>query len=163
MSALGVGEKAPDFTLKSLDGEEVKLSDLLHKGENLVLAFFPAAWSSVCGSELTLFQEVQDEFTRLNAKVIGISEDNYYSLKAWADAKGLKFPLLSDFHPRGAAAKKYGVLRDDGLAERALFILDPDGFIRYSYLSPIGQNPGADRLIDALEKMQAEQLQGARR
>jgi peroxiredoxin len=131
----------------------VRLSDLLKDGKPVILAFYPAAFSPVCGDEMSLYQEVRDEFERLNAKIVGISVDNYWSVAAFAKAKGITFPLLSDFHPKGAVAQKYGVMRDDGIAERALFIIDPQGIIRYSYVSPILQNPGADRLLDELEKL----------
>jgi peroxiredoxin len=153
MAALPVGEKAPDFELKDTQGSPVRLSDLLKDGKPVILAFYPAAFSPVCGDEMSLYQEVRDEFERLNAKIVGISVDNYWSVAAFAKAKGITFPLLSDFHPKGAVAQKYGVMRDDGIAERALFIIDPQGIIRYSYVSPILQNPGADRLLDELEKL----------
>ena len=153
MAALPVGEKAPDFELKDTGGNPVRLSDLLKGGKPVILAFYPAAFSPPCGDELSLYQEVRDEFERLNAKVVGISVDNYWTTAAFAKAKGITFPLLSDFHPKGAVAQKYGVMRDDGIAERALFIVDPKGIIRYSYVSPILENPGADRLLDELEKL----------
>jgi len=155
MAALEVGAKAPDFELKDTEGKSVRLSDLLKDGKPVIVAFYPAAFSPVCGDEMSLFQEAQDEFARLDAKVVGISVDNYWSIAAFAKAKGITFPMLSDFHPKGSVAAKYGVMRDDGITERALFIIDPKGVIRYSYVSPILQNPGADRLIDELEKMRA--------
>jgi len=155
MAALEVGAKAPDFELKDTEGKSVRLSELLKDGKPVILAFYPAAFSPPCGDEMSLFQEAQDEFARLDAKIVGISVDNYWSIAAFAKAKGITFPMLSDFHPKGAVAAKYGVMRDDGIAERALFIVDPKGVIRYSYVSPILQNPGADRLIEELEKMRA--------
>jgi len=154
MPALQVGEKAPDFELKDTQGNTVRLSDLLKEGKLVILAFYPAAFSPVCGDEMSLYQETQDEFERLGAQVVGISVDNWWSVAAFAKARGITFPLLSDFHPKGAVAAKYGVLRDDGVAERALFIIDPQGVIRYSYVSPILENPGADRVIEALEQVQ---------
>jgi peroxiredoxin (alkyl hydroperoxide reductase subunit C) len=105
---------------------------------------------------MTLFQETRDEFARLGADLVGISEDNFFSIRAWAEAKGITFLLLSDFNPKGEAAREYGVLREDGMAERALFIIDAKGIIRYSYVSPIKENPGADRLLEVLEEMRAE-------
>lgn len=154
MAALQVGAKAPDLELMAQGKVPTKLSDLLTEGKNLIIAFYPAAWSPVCGDELTLFQEFLQEFERLNAKVVGISVDNVWSIGAFAESKGITFPLLSDFHPKGEVAAKYGVMRDDGVSERALFIIDPKGIIRYSYVSPLRENPGIDRLIDALEKME---------
>jgi len=153
MPALQVGSKAPDFELQGTGDRAVRLSDLLREGKYVILAFFPAAWSPVCGDEMSIFQEALDEFERLGAKIVGISVDNTWSSQAWARSKGITFPLLSDFHPKGAVANKYGVLRDDGIAERALFIVDTQGVIRYSYVSPILESPGADRLLDALEQM----------
>jgi len=153
MTALAVGQKAPDFELKAIDEKITSLTDLLDEGKYLILAFYPAAWSGPCGNEMNLFNEVLEEFEKLNAKLVGISVDNFFSIKAWADEYGFKFTLLSDFHPKGEVAKQYGVLRDDGVAERALFIIDPEGIVRYSYVSPILENPGADRLFEALEKL----------
>jgi len=153
MAALEVGAKAPDFELKDTAGNAVRLSDLLREGKPVILAFYPAAFSPVCGDEMSLYQETRDEFERLGAKVVGISVDNTWSLAAFAKAQGITFPLLSDFHPKGEGARKYGVMRDDGITERALFIIDPDGIVRYSYVSPILENPGGDRLLDALEEM----------
>ncbi|HUT73575.1 MAG TPA: redoxin domain-containing protein [Armatimonadota bacterium] len=155
MSALQVGARAPDFELKATGDTTVRLSELLKQGKHVVIAFYPAAFSPVCGDELSLFQEARDEFARLNAQVIAISVDNVWSADAFAQAKGIAFPLLADFHPKGAVAEKFGVMRDDGIAERALFIIDPRGVIRYSYVSPVAENPGADRLLDALEQMSA--------
>ena len=154
MAALEVGTKAPDFGLKNTDGQTTALSDILAEGKYVVLAFYPAAWSSVCGDEMSLFQEFQEEFGRLNARTVGISVDNIDASRSWAQSKGITFPLLSDFWPHGAVAEEFGVLRDDGLAERALFIVDPEGVIRYSYVSPIKENPGVDGLFDALDDLQ---------
>lgn len=153
MPALRVGSKAPDFKLTDAQRSAVSLSGLLKDGKHIVLAFYPAAWSGVCGDELTLFQESLDELERLNARVVGISVDNFWSNAAFAENRGITFPLLSDFHPKGAVAEKYGVMRDDGVTERALFVIDRDGTIRYSYVSPIGENPGVGRILDALEGM----------
>ncbi len=158
--ALGVGEKAPDFTVKSTEGKEVRLYDLLQSGKYVILAFYPAAWTSVCGSEMSLYQECRPEFENLKADIVGISEDNYHSIKPWAESKGIQYLMLSDFNPKGEAAKKFGVLRGDGMAERALFVIDGEGNIRYSYVSPIDENPGADRLFDALEEIEGKALEG---
>ena len=103
---------------------------------------------------MTLFQEFLDEFERLNAKLVGISVDNVWAVQAWAENKGITFPLLCDFHPKGVLAEQYGVMRDDGVSERALFVVDPEGIIQYSYVSPIAENPGVDRLFEALERLQ---------
>jgi len=101
MSALQVGARAPDFELKATGDTTVRLSELLKQGKHVVIAFYPAAFSPVCGDELSLFQEARDEFARLNAQVIAISVDNVWSADAFAQAKGIAFPLLADFHPKG--------------------------------------------------------------
>ncbi len=153
MAAVSLMTKAPDFELPGTGGRTYRLSDMLKEGKPVILAFFPAAFSSVCTSEMSLFQEVLPEFERLGARILGISVDNKHGLDAWAKSLGLTYPLLSDFHPKGEVAQKYGVMRDDGVAERALFIVDPEGAIRYSYVSPAKENPGADRLLEELEKI----------
>jgi peroxiredoxin (alkyl hydroperoxide reductase subunit C) len=154
MPALEVGTQAPDFELKASGERTVRLSELLKEGKNVIVAFFPAVFSPVCGDELSVFQEALDEFERVDARVIAISVDNIWSVDAFAKATGITFPLLADFHPKGAVAERYGVMNSElGLAERALFIVDPQGVIRYSYVSPMLENPGADRLLDALEQM----------
>ena len=151
MTALEAGAKAPDFELDSAGGGAVSLADLLEEGKYAVLAFFPAAWSSTCGDQMSMYQEFLDEFAALKAKVVGISVDNAHSTEAWAESKGITFPLLADFHPKGAVATQYGVMREDGISERALFIVDGEGVIRHSYVSPIAENPGVDGLFAALE------------
>ena len=153
MARLAVGAQAPDFALKSADGQTVRLADLLAAHKYVVVAFFPAAWSPVCGDEMAMFQEFLSELEAMGAGVVGISVDNHWSLQAWAETKGIKFPLLSDFHPRGAVAQQYGVMREDGLTERALFVLDSQGLVRYSYVSPLAENPGVNRLFDVLEEL----------
>jgi len=153
MAAIALKTKAPDFQLPGTGDRTYRLSDYLKQGKSVVLAFYPADWSPPCTNELSLFQEVLPEFERLNAQILGISVDNRWSHEAWAKSLGLAYPLLSDFHPKGAVAEKYGVMRDDGLTERALLIIDPEGTIRYSYVSPIKENPGADRLLEELEKI----------
>ena len=135
----------------------MELSDFLEEGKYVIMAFYPAAWSPVCGDEMTLFQEFLDEFEALNAKLVGISVDNVWAVQAWAETKGITFPLLCDFHPKGAVAQQYGVMRDDGVSERALFIVDPEGIIQYSHMSPITENPGVDRLFGALESLQKDE------
>ena len=154
MAALSVGTKAPDFELEGSPGK-TKLSDLLAAHRFVVLAFFPASFSSVCTDEMNLFQEARGEFKRLGAQVVGISVDGMWTQQAFAKQGNLQFPVLADFHPKGAVAEKYGVMRSDGRAERALFIVGSDGVIRYSYVSEIAKNPGVDRLLEALEKMKA--------
>jgi len=153
MAALQEGAKAPDFTLDGSTGR-FTLSEALKGHRLVILSFFPLAFSPVCTDEMAVFQEVQDEFERLGAMTVGISVDSKYVQQEFARKSSLTFPLLADFHPKGAVAHQYGVMRDDGIAERALFIVDSDGIIRYSYVSELRVNPGADRLLEKLEELQ---------
>ena len=143
---------APDFTLHSTPDQSVSLSQFL--GNPTVLAFYPADFSPVCGDQMTLYNQVLPEFQRFNAELLGISVDCIWSHLAFSKDRNLHFPLLSDFEPKGAVAKKYGVYRQqDGTTERALFVLDSNGIIRWSYVSPIGVNPGAEGILKALESL----------
>ena len=160
---LKAGEKAPDFTLschadKSAGGKKdtFTLSDL--RGKNVILAFYPADWSSVCGDQLALYNEILPVFAKQNAELFGISVDSIYCHEAFRENRGYKMMLLADFHPKGEVAKKYGVYRaEDGFAERALFVIDKDGVIRWSYVSPLDVNPGADQILKALKEIEAEE------
>lgn len=146
------GTKAPDFQLRCTPDQEVSLSEL--KGSPVVLVFYPADFSPVCGDELAIFNELIPEFKKFGAEVFGVSVDGIWSHLAFAKARGFKFPLLADFEPKGKTARDYGAYRgDDGLCERALFVIDPEGMIHWSYLSPVGVNPGADGVLEALENM----------
>lgn len=143
---------APDFTLPSGPDAELRLSSL--RGHPVVLVFYPADWSPVCGDELALFNEVLPEFRRHDAEVLGISVDGVWCHRAYAEARHLEFPLLSDFEPKGEVSRAYGAYRaGDGFSERALFVLDRDGVIRWSYLSPVNVNPGVDGVLAALEAL----------
>ena len=151
-TALQPGITAPDFTLRTTPNQSISLNQ--YRGNPVILVFYPADFSPVCGDEMTLFNELLPEFQRLNAEVIGVSVDGVWCHLAFSKEKNLKIPLLADFEPKGEVAKKYGVYRKkDGIAERALFLLDKDGIIRYSYVSPIGVNPGADGVLKALESI----------
>jgi len=120
----------------------------------VILVFYPADWSPVCGDELALFNELLPEFQRHEAELVGISVDGIWCHRAYADARHLRFPLLSDFEPKGAVSRAYNAYRaGDGFSERALFVLDRDGIIRWSYLSPVDVNPGADGVLAALEAL----------
>lgn len=150
--ALPAGTTAPDFALKRESGEILSLDDL--KGKPTILAFYPADWSPVCGDQMTLYNELVPIFEDYNAQLIGVSVDSQWSHRAFAEARNLRFPLLADFEPKGQVAKNFGVYDDDaGNAERALFVLDAEGMIRWSYVSPKGINPGADGILAALESM----------
>jgi len=146
------GTPAPAFTLHTTPDQTVSLSDF--RGQPVVLAFYPADWSPVCGDELALFNEVLPEFRRLGAELLGISVDGVWSHLAFAKARSLRFPLLSDFEPKGEVSRVYGAYHASaGTSERALFLIDESGTIRWSYVSPIGINPGVDGVLKALESM----------
>ena len=149
---LSTGTRAPDFVLQSTPDQRVGLSEF--RGSPLILAFYPADWSPVCGDQMALYNEVLSEFKKLGANLVGISVDGIWCHIAFAEARKLHFPLLSDFEPKAEVARRYGVYRaDDGTSERALFVVDGDGIIHWSYVSPIGVNPGADGILDALETL----------
>jgi peroxiredoxin len=150
MAPLQAGTKAPEFALHSTPDQMVSLSDF--RGQPVILAFYPADWSPVCGDQMTLYQAVLPEFQRLKAELLGISVDGAWCHLAFAKDRKLQFPLLADFEPKGAVARTYGVyVKEAGVSGRALFVLDESGVIRWSYLSPIGVNPGADGILTALE------------
>jgi peroxiredoxin len=152
MSLLKEGTKAPDFSLPSTPDQKVKLSEF--RGKNVVLVFYPADWSPVCGDQLALYNEVLPMIKKHNAEVIGISVDGIWCHLAYGHDRKLRIPLLSDFEPKGAVAKLYGAYREtDGTTERAIFVIDGEGIIRWSYLSPVGVNPGADGILEALESL----------
>src|SRR5436853_7873488 len=155
-AALPAGAVAPDFTLRSTPDQPVKLSDF--RGQPVVLAFYPADWSPVCGDQMALYNEILPEFRELGAELLGISVDGAWCHAAFARDRKLHFPLLADFEPKGAVAKKYGVYRrPDGTSERALFVLDAQGMIRWRYVSPVGINRGADGILPALEALKTEE------
>lgn len=149
---LRVGTKAPDFDLKDTPDQTVKLSEL--RGRPVVLMFYPADFSPICGNEVSLFNEILPEFQRHDAQLLGLSVDNVWCHLAFAREYKLRFPLLADFHPKGEAAQSYQAYREeDGEAERALYVIDKDGKIAWGYISPVGVNPGADGVLRALEKL----------
>ena len=140
--ALQPGTPAPEFSLQSTPDQTTSLRDF--RGQPVVLVFYPADWSPVCGDQLALYNEILPEFGRHNAAVVGISVDGVWCHEAFSANRRLHFPLLADFEPKGAVARRYGVYRSaEGMTERALFLVDADGMIRWSYVSPIGVNPGA--------------------
>jgi peroxiredoxin len=150
--ALQPGIPAPEFELKTTPDQSVRLADF--RGRGLIIAFYPADWSPVCTDQMALYNEVLPEFRRLGAELVGVSVDGAWCHRAFAEHRNLHFPLLADFEPKGEMARSYGVYdRAGGVSERALFVLDGDGVIRWSYISPIGVNPGADGILTALESM----------
>lgn len=149
---LQAGTMAPDFSLASAPDKTLALSEM--RGKPVVLAFYPADWSPVCGDQMALYNEILPEFEWHGAQMVGISVDGMWCHQAFARDHKLAFPLLSDFEPKGEVARKYGVYRDaDGITERALFVIDAQGVIQWSYVSPIGVNPGADGILTALEAL----------
>jgi len=153
--ALEPGKKAPDFTLRSTPDQAVSLTEFL--GRPVILAFYPADWSPVCGDQMALYNEILPEFERHGAEIMGISVDGAWCHAAFAHDRKLHFPLLADFEPKGAVARAYGAFREhEGVCERALFVIDTLGVIRWSYISPVGVNPGAEGILAALEALQGK-------
>lgn len=149
---LSSGKKAPDFKLNVTADQKLSLDEL--KGNPVIIAFYPADWSPVCSDQMSLYNEILPEFKKHKANLVGISVDGYWCHDAFAKNSHLHFPLLSDFEPKGSVAKKYGAYNQDaGVCERALFVIDKNGVIAWSYLSPMGENPGADGILEALEKL----------
>ena len=158
---LKAGTPAPDFTLPVTPDQQITLSEL--RGRPVILAFYPADWSPVCGDQLALYNEILSEFHKHHAELLGISVDGAWCHGAYASQRKLHFPLLADFEPKGEVARRYGVYRThEGTAARALFVIDAEGIIRWSYLSPAGVNPGADGILEALESLDARAHAGAR-
>lgn len=154
---LTIGTKAPDFELHSTPDQKLRLSDL--NTRRIILSFYPADWSPVCSDQMVLYNETLKYFNRHNAQVIGISNDSKWCHLAFSQERNLHFPLLADYEPKGEVARKYGVYDEVlGEAQRALFVIDEAGIITWSYLSPVGINPGADGILDALEKMDKMQV-----
>jgi peroxiredoxin len=152
---LPAGTKAPDFQLSSTPDQTVSLADF--RGQPLILAFYPEDWSPVCSDQMALYQEVLPEFQRFNAELLGISVDGVWCHLAFARDRNLHFPLLADFEPKGEVSRAYDAYRaEDGTSERALYVIDDDGIVAWSYLSPVGVNPGADGILRALESLENE-------
>ncbi len=150
---LKVGDQAPNFTLPAVSGEKVSLSQYREK-KNVVLSFVPAAWTPVCSDQWPGYNIVKDIFDQNDAILLGITVDNIPTLFSWTNQMGkLWFPVLSDFWPHGAVAKRYGVLRSNGVSERALFIIDKKGVIRYIDVHDINKRPPLEDLVNALEKL----------
>ncbi|WP_127124744.1 redoxin domain-containing protein [Pseudoflavitalea rhizosphaerae] len=143
---------APAFELYTKPDQQLKLSDF--KGKKLILAFYPADWSPVCSDQMSLYNETRRLFHKYNAEVLGISVDSKWCHLAFTENRKIHFPLLADFEPKGAVSKLYGAYNEDtGESRRALFVIDENGIIQWSHLSPDGVNPGADGILDALEAM----------
>ena len=155
------GVKAPHFDLKVTPDQRLALSDF--EDQPVVLIFYPADFSPVCGSEMTLFNEIMPEFQKHGAQLLGVSVDNVWCHLAFARENNLSFPLLSDFHPKGEVAMSYNAyLEDEGEAARAIYLIDGTGEIAWGYIAPLGMNPGADGVLKALENLGADRLAGVR-
>jgi peroxiredoxin len=158
---LPAGTKAPAFTLPAEPGRQVSLEQF--RGRPVVLAFYPADWSPVCGDQMALYSALRSEWDRLGAEVLGISVDGSWCHAAFEDVRKLKLTLLSDFEPKGAVSRAYGVYNQaEGVSQRALFVIDGNGIIQWSYLSPDEVNPGADGILEALEMLAAPEPANAR-
>jgi peroxiredoxin len=152
---LAPGTQAPDFELRSTPDQTVSLDDF--RGRPLILAFYPEDWSPVCSDQLALYQELRPEFQRFDAELVGISVDGIWCHLAFAKDRNLHFPLLADFEPKGEVSRAYQVYRaEDGTSERALYVIGADGVVRWSYVSPVGVNPGADGILRALADLDPE-------
>jgi peroxiredoxin len=152
MSLPKIGTLAPQFSLPVTADQRLAIEEL--RGRPVVLVFYPADWSPVCGDQLGLYNELRDAFAEHYAQVVGISVDGVWCHAAFAEHRRLHFPLLADFEPKGAIAREYGVYREsEGTSARALFVLDTDGIVRWHHVSPVGVNPGADGILSALERM----------
>jgi peroxiredoxin len=156
---LALAQPAPAFTLQAAPDRTLSLAEL--RGRPVVLVFYPADWSPVCGDQIGLYNELLDEFAKYQAQILGISVDGVWCHAAFTRDRRLRFPLLADFEPKGAVARLYGVYQSDaGVSERALYVIDAEGIIRWSYLSPIGINPGADGILEALENLPPQRSGG---
>jgi peroxiredoxin len=149
---LAAGTVAPDFTLNVTPDQKLSLREL--RGRPVVLVFYPADFSPVCGDELAVFNEIMSEFQKYKAEVIGISVDGVWCHDAFSRQRHIHFPLMADFEPKGKVSRAYGAYREqDGTSERALFVFDSKGVIAWSYLSPVAVNPGADGVLTALDAL----------
>jgi peroxiredoxin len=157
MPKLKVGDVAPDFTLPSVEGGKILLSQYSGK-KNVVISFVPAAWTPVCSDQWPGYNISRELFDKNDAILLGITVDNIPTLYSWTKQmcnpnEKLWFPVLSDFYPHGAVASKYGVLRSEGVTERALFVIDKKGIIRYIDVHDINQRPPLEELAKALEEV----------
>lgn len=153
---VAVGRPAPDFALPSVRGPAIRLSDYRTR-KNVVLSFVPAAWTPVCSKQWPGYDVARDLFEKHDAVLLGITVDNRPTLHAWVrEMEGLWFPVLADFWPHGAVAGRYGILRSDGMAERALFVIDKQGILRYIDVHDINERPDLGLLIGELAKLDRE-------
>lgn len=151
------GTSAPDFELYSIPEQKLRLSEL--KGKRIIIAFYPADWRTVFTDQMGLYSETINIFHNYNADVLGISVDSKWCHMAFAKERKIRFPFLADFEPKGKVSKAYGAYNEkEGTSQRALFILDENGIIQWSYLSPEDINPGADSIPDELDRMNNKKI-----
>ena len=157
MEPLRPGQPGPDFTLYCTPDQKLRLKEF--RGHRVILVFYPADWSPVCSDELAVYAEIVSEFHKHDAELLGISVDGVWCHAAFRRDRKLPFPLLADFEPKGEVSRAYGVYdHESGTSGRALFVLDEAGVIQWSYLSPVGINPGADGILAALEAMDTRKV-----
>ena len=144
---------APDFNLFSTTGKNASLND--YRGKRVLLVFYPADWSPVCGDQLALYNEMQNIFDSYNTQVLAISVDSRWCHASYSENRNIGFPLLADFEPKGAVSTLYEVYdTGEGTAKRGLYLLDEKGIIKWNFLSHIDKNPGADGILKALEELE---------
>jgi peroxiredoxin len=150
MGVVAAGQPAPDFSLRTVDGEPFTRADL--EGRTTLLVFYPFAFSPVCTEQLSLYQEVLEDFSARGVTLYGVSCDATYSQEAFRQALGIEIAQLSDFEPKGAACRAFGVLHPGGFPQRALVLVGPGGVVEWSYEAPSpGELPGANLIFDALD------------
>jgi peroxiredoxin len=148
---IDAGAKAPEFTLPDQDGKQVSLADF--RGQRVVLVFYPADFSPVCTDQLSVYQEVVGAFEERGTKLLGISVDGTFCHRAFRSHMNLDYALLADFHPKGEVARAYGVWSEEyGVSGRALVLVDEQGTVAWSYMSPPLEVPGANLIFDALDQ-----------
>ena len=152
---LKIGQKAPDFTLETHLDTTVSLKD--YRGKVVVIAAFPRAWTPVCTNQIPAYQSELQHFNEMNVQILGMSIDHVPSLQAWTESfGGVTYPVLSDFYPHGAVAKKYGILREEGFTERAIIIIDKKGVVQYVDVHEIEEMPSIDVLFEELKRIAPE-------
>jgi peroxiredoxin len=153
MAPLSPGTPAPDFKLRSFDGAEISLSQF--RGEkSVLLAFFPLAFTPVCSSQIPSYRDELARFEALSCQPLAVGISSVPAHKAWAESLGgMNIPILSDFYPHGEVARRYGVLREEGIPERCVFLIDRQGIIRYAKVYEMGQRPDNDALMEEIQKL----------
>ena len=152
MATIAPGQKAPEFTLKDQNQNEVSLSSL--RGQTVVLAFYPLDFSPVCSKEHGCFKEDASKLSSANAQVLGISVDHHWAHHAFAKSLGIDYPLLADFHPKGAVATQYGLFQaDKGFTSRATVIIDDQGKVAFTQEHGLGEARNDETILEALKKL----------